>query len=106
MNLKAFRDKVRYYRRLTGQSQQALAESIGLYPTVLSAKLNGSDQAHLLTHPEIKRIIMTLAEWEAITRQTEAQELLELVNLKLSAFTPQEWQTAPLNSLEILPAPR
>lgn len=88
MNLKTFRDKVRYYRRLTGQSQQALAEAIGLYPTVLSAKLNGTDQTHLLNHPEIKRIIQTLAEWEAITQQAEAQELLELVNLKLSVFSP------------------
>ena len=103
MNLKTFRDKVRYYRRLTGQSQQALAEAIGLYPTVLSAKLNGTDQTHLLNHPEIKRIIQTLAEWEAITQQAEAQELLELVNLKLSVFSPQEWQTSPLNRLDTLP---
>jgi predicted ATPase/DNA-binding XRE family transcriptional regulator len=102
MNLKSFRDKVRYYRRLSGYSQQALAEAIGLYPTVLSAKLNGNDPAHLLTHPEIKRIVLTLAEWEAITRQSEAQELLELVNLKLSAFTPQEWKSSPLNRLEVL----
>jgi predicted ATPase/transcriptional regulator with XRE-family HTH domain len=101
MNLKAFRDKVRYYRRLTGQSQQALAEAVGLYPTVLSAKLNNSDNAHL-THPEIKRIIQTLAEWEAISEQAQVQELLKLVNLNLSVFTSEEWHSVPLNRLETL----
>jgi predicted ATPase/transcriptional regulator with XRE-family HTH domain len=103
MDLKGFRDKVRYYRRLSGYSQQALAEEIGLYPTVLSAKLNGNDPAHLLTHPEIKRIILTLAHWEAITQKSQVKELLELAKLKLSAFTDQEWKSPPLNQLEASP---
>lgn len=102
MNLEIFRDKVRDYRRPTGMSQKALAKAVGLHPTVLSNKLNGTDNSSL-THPEIKRIVLTLAEWGAFTQQAQVTELLELMQLKAGSFSVTEWNAPPLSQLEVLP---
>jgi predicted ATPase len=99
MDLVTFRDKVREYCRLVGRLQKTLAQELGLNYSVLSNKLNGTSQARL-TQPEVKQIIKVLAEWEAITRQDQAVELLELMDLKYSSFQPQEWAAPPLNKLE------
>ncbi len=99
MSLEQFRDKVQEYRRPVGQSQKALANRLGLHPTVLSHKLNKTGNI-ILTHAEIKTIIKTLAEWGAINQQTEAIELLELSGLKANTFSPEEWQSQPLKLLE------
>ena len=107
MGFKEFRDKIQEYRRPTGYTQKELAAVLGFSPTVLSHKLNQTDGA-LLTHSEIKQIIKTLVEWDAIGTQVEALELLALADLKGSSFAPQEWQAAPLNRLEVAsprPAP-
>ena len=104
MNLPNFRSKLRDYRRQTGYSQQDLAAEVGLHHTVLSAKLNATNESKL-THQEVKKIIQVLAGWEAISRRQEAYELLELTGLKPTSFSEQEWRERPLSLLEADPLP-
>lgn len=100
MDLEAFRKKVREFYRPTGFSQKMLARELGLQPTALSNKLNGTGDTSL-KHTEVKQIIKTLAEWEAIATQTQAVELLELMDLRRASFTQEEWNSPPLNKLSI-----
>jgi predicted ATPase/transcriptional regulator with XRE-family HTH domain len=98
MSLEEFRNRVRELRRPTGESQEALARALGMHPTVLSSKLNGTGVS--LSNPETKKIIQTLAEWDGITTRAEAVELLALLNLKPSVFSAEEWDSPPLSRLE------
>jgi predicted ATPase/class 3 adenylate cyclase len=98
MSQVSFGEKVKEYLKLAGYSQKILASTLGLDRTVLSHKLNATGRT-VLTHPEIKQIIRTLAELGAITTQAEALELLAEVNCP--NFTPEEWQARPLKELEI-----
>src|SRR5947209_4514946 len=98
MSLELFSNKLQYYCRLTANSRKTLANELSMHPSVLSHKLNGSDN-RTLTHAEVKGIIKILAKWEAISSQEEALELLTLGNCP--SFTIQEWQTFPLNLLEM-----
>jgi predicted ATPase len=97
-NVGAFSDGVQTYLRTSGYSQTELADALGLHPKVLSRKLNGSGDAHL-THLEVRRIITTLARWQAITTQDEAFQLLELAQMGPTSFSTGEWQTPPLSQL-------
>ncbi len=104
--LQAFREKVRGYCRQIGLNLSDLAEDLGLSRGTFSRKLNNSDN-NVLTTPEVKQIVRSLAQRQAITSRAEAIELLELMNLKASSFIPDEWQTAPLKNLdgsEVIPA--
>src|SRR6266566_7550125 len=101
-NLDLFREKVAAARRQTGQLQRELADALGIDAQVLSRKLHGAKQA-FPTHAEVKRIIKTLAAWDAITTRVEAIELLSLMGLRAESFSDQEWNAAPLSRLE--PAP-
>jgi predicted ATPase len=98
MELEKFQEKVQQYRRPTGNSQKELAQKLGIQPTVLSHKLGGTDKKHL-THQEVKGIVRTLAEWGGITQQSQATELLELMDLKPNSFSLEEWSSPPLNNL-------
>lgn len=80
-----------------------LANELGLQPAALSNKLNGTGETSL-KYTEARQIIKILAGLEAITNRAEAVELLELVNLKESSFTPEEWNSPPLNKLIEEPA--
>ena len=102
MNLSAFRRLVQEYCRGAGQTQKTLAVRLGISYTVLSKKLNGSDEARL-SFPEIKQIIKILADWEGLTNQAQVLDLLELTDCL--NFSPQEWQSAPLNKLEATVSP-
>lgn len=102
-DLEAFREKLKEYRQLAGYSQKAIAEKLGLHKVVLSNKLNGTPRYNL-TIPEVKQIILTLAEWEAILTQKEARELVALAGLPANLFSEAEWQAAPLNQLEVASA--
>lgn len=102
VDLEAFREKLKEYRQLAGYSQKSLADELGLHKVVLSNKLNGTPRYNL-TIPEVKQIILTLADWEAILTQKEAKELVALAGLPSNVFSQAEWQTAPLNKLEITP---
>ncbi|TMC15550.1 MAG: hypothetical protein E6J33_10830, partial [Chloroflexi bacterium] len=48
---------------------------------------------------EVKRIIITLAQWHALTAQEEALHLLELAEVGPAIFSDDEWQTPPLSTL-------
>ncbi len=76
--------------------------ALGLNASVLSTKLNGLAGSNL-THAEIKGIVKTLSEWQGLITQAEAIELLDLMGLKATAFSPQEWAASPLNLLEVTP---
>lgn len=99
MDLNLFRSKLNSCRRPTGESQKALARALGLHPTILSNKLNGTDNARL-TYPEIKRLLLILAEWGAFSERNQVNELLELAGLSpWQAFSREEWESSPLNQL-------
>ncbi len=98
-NANLFRFKVQGYCKRVGKRQKALAYLLGYKPSSFSEKLYGTDNA-VLTPPEIKLIIKTLAEWQAINYRLEAVELLNLKNLTERAFTQSEWNTYPLNQLD------
>ncbi len=102
MNLTEFRGKVHAYRKLAGYSQSELAEKLAIQQEVLSRKMSDKSPASL-THLEIKQIIKTLAQWQAITMTTEATELLELAGLPSATFSSQDWQLSPLNLLQSTP---
>lgn len=99
MSLDEFRAKLGQYRRALGVTQKQLAHELGLNPTVLSHKLNETDDMRL-TYLEAKAIVKLLARWQAISRRSQAVELLGLMNLKPNAFTDAEWASPPLSSLE------
>ena len=99
MSLDAFRARVQEYRRALGLSQKQIARELGLNPTVLSHKLHETDGMRL-TQIEVKAIINVLANWKAISRRSEAVELLDLMNLLPSAFSEAEWAKPPLSTLQ------
>jgi hypothetical protein len=104
MALDKFHIKLREYLRAGGYSQKQLAYELDLAPTFLSNKLHQHNFA-TLTLSEIKQIVKILAEWGVLTSQRQALELLALMNLSYSSFTPQEWQAPPLAQLELAAAP-
>ena len=99
-NLTLFRQKVVEACRQAGRQQKELASELGIDPKVLSRKLHGAKQA-ILTHEQAKQIIKTLASWDAISTQVEAIELLTLMGLRRESFSAEEWETSPLNRLEL-----
>jgi predicted ATPase/Tfp pilus assembly protein PilF len=90
-----FRHKTFQYLKTVSYSLDALASKLNIARPTLSDKLLGK---RLLTHSEIKQIILVLAEWDAITLQSQALELLALLNCP--NFNAQEWETEPLKKLE------
>lgn len=107
IQLTRFRERIVAARRRAGYLQKDLAAALGLDPHSFSHKLHGSDGA-FLSHKEVKQVIKTLADWSAITHQTEAVELLALMGLKSDAFSVSEWNVPPLSRLErtpLIPSP-
>ncbi len=103
-DLKAFRERVQeLYRRARPYddgrrpTQRDLAEAVNLSAPELSNRLNATKGAKL-TARDVKAIVRTLADWEAIYTQAEAQELLDLV--ECPNFSEAEWGAPPLNRLE------
>ncbi|HEX2909166.1 MAG TPA: AAA family ATPase [Chloroflexia bacterium] len=97
MSQLTFGEKVKNYLKAAGSSQKILANKLAIDRTLLTHKLNATGRT-ALTHPEIKRIVKTLAELEAITARSEALDLLAEANCP--DFTQAEWQAPPLKELE------
>ncbi len=102
-DLRAFRERVmelcaraRPYEEGRRASQQDLADAVGLSRPALSNRLNGTRNAKL-TERDVRAMVRTLAEWEAIGSEAEARELLALVNC--ATFTAAEWAAPPLDRL-------
>jgi len=98
MDVAAFGDRVQKYLRVSGYTQKQLAGALGLHPKVLSRKLHGNEDARL-TQIEVRRIITTMASWQAIATQDEVIQLLELAQMQPSSFSVDEWQSPPLSQL-------
>src|SRR5258708_17989286 len=98
MDVGAFGDRVQKYLRVSGYTQKQLAGALGLHPKVLSRKLHGNEDARL-TQIEVRRIITTMASWQAIATQDEVIQLLELAQMQPSSFSVDEWQSPPLSQL-------
>lgn len=98
MNAGTFGDRVQKYLHLNGHSQKELADELGLHPKVLSRKLRESGNAHL-TQLEVRRIITSLVQWNAIATRDEVINLLELAGMRLTGFSASEWQNPPLSLL-------
>ncbi len=94
----AFSESVQNYLRNSGYAQKELADKVGLHPKVLSRKFHGTDGAHL-THHEIRRIVLELAEWHVFHTQDEAIRLLKSAGMAATAFNDEEWNSFPLNTL-------
>lgn len=101
-HLALFRKKVSDACRQVGRQQKELAKELNIDPKVLSRKLHGAKQA-FLTHEQVKRVIKTLASWDAISTSVEAIELLALMGLRRESFSDRDWKTEPLNRLEPVP---
>jgi predicted ATPase len=82
----------------SGYSQNKLADKLGLHPKVLSRKIHKNGTAYL-THQEIRRIILILIEWRAISTQDEVLQLLELAEVEPTIFSANEWRTPPLGKM-------
>jgi hypothetical protein len=95
-----FLAKLKAYLRISGYSQKMLAVELGLRFEVLNRKLSASGRGYL-TRPEVKQIIVILAKWQAFNTTSQVVELLDLLDLPANFFTQNEWQTYPLNQLEI-----
>ncbi|HET8910900.1 MAG TPA: NB-ARC domain-containing protein, partial [Ktedonobacteraceae bacterium] len=102
IQLARFREQVAIACRNSGHLQRELAGVLGIDPKVLSRKLHGAKQAYP-SHLEVKRIILVLADWDAITTQLEAIQLLTLMGSRAGSFTPEEWASDPLNRLQSRP---
>lgn len=98
MSVEAFSERVQRYLKSGGYSQKRLAEEIGLHPKVLSRKLHGTENAYL-TQQEVRRIVLTLAQWHAISTREEALGLLELAGVQARFWSESDWQKPPLNAL-------
>lgn len=96
--LSRFRDEVRTHRRMAGRSQAQLARAIGLHPNVLSHKLNSHEGA-VLTTPDVVGIVTALADWGALVRRSDAQHLLDLMEVPSQAVPNQAWAGLPLAAL-------
>ena len=94
----AFGSSIQKLLRPSGHTQKELADTIPLHHKVLSRKLTGYGQTHL-NHVEIRKILVTLAEWHVINTQDEIRTLLELAHVEPNIFSPEEWSEAPLNQL-------
>ena len=104
MNLAAFRAAVDAYRRPTGRTQQELARAVGIHPKRLSHKLHGTDRS-VLTHEDVRSIVRVLAAWQALQTQAQAVDLLGLMDLGYSSFSPAEWTSPPFAQLDSYPGP-
>src|SRR5260370_2414251 len=98
MDVGAFGDRVQKCLRASGYTQKQLADALGLRRKVLSRKLHGNEDARL-TQIEVRRIITTMASWQAIATQDEVIQLLELAQMQPSSFSVDEWQSPPLSQL-------
>lgn len=99
-----FGNRVRDYLRVVGSSQQDMAHALGLHPGVLGRKLRGTGNARL-TQQEVKGIITTLADWRALSTQSEVLSLLELAHMSSRSLSDEEWHSPPLSDLDPDAAP-
>lgn len=88
--LATFKGRVKYYVKLAGKNQQALAAALDYRPNLLSAKLNNSYGA-VLTNADAKIIINLIALWEGVSFKVEIQELLRLAGLRENLFEAESW---------------
>jgi len=104
--LSRFRNEVRTHRRMVGRTQAQLARAIGVHPHVLSHKLNGH-AGSVLTAPDVIGIVTALAGWGALVSRSEAQHLLDLMNVPPQAVSDRAWASPPLAALhDDAPAPQ
>src|SRR5690242_4576544 len=96
MNKDNFAGLVKRHLKAAGYSQKILANELGVNNSVLSHKLNGTGR-FILTYPEIRDIIKTLAKLEAISQKEQALDLLDVANCP--GFSSEEWKTSPLKNL-------
>src|SRR6266568_779411 len=90
VDLPQFREKVTIYRKqqddpVTGRpyTQQALAKAIGLSADELGHRLRGNGRV-LLTLENVLDIVLTLAEWQAVSWE-QAVKLLKLIDYPLES---------------------
>ena len=95
---KTFSMLVQQYLRVSGHTQQELAAKLALHQKVLSRKLNSTGGAYV-TNQDIRKIIIALAEWRAITMRDDVVQLLIEAALAPTLFTDDEWHTSPLSEL-------
>ena len=97
MALEKFRIALRDYLKGVEKSQAQLAAQLGLEPTTLSHKLNGTRGK--LSNREKKEIIRSLTRWQALKTRSELKSLLELLGETESLFTKEDWLAPPFLDL-------
>jgi tetratricopeptide (TPR) repeat protein len=107
VDLKAFQETLRDYyaqvfivdrvsKQLRKATQADLAAQSGMSAENLSRKLNGHVK---FQERDVRNIIRTLTNWEAITSRGQAQHLLDL--MAYSHFDQVDWKSEPLNKLKL-----
>jgi class 3 adenylate cyclase len=102
MQYVVFGQQVKAFLKAAGFSQKILARNLGLNQSVLTHKLNGTGRT-ILTYPEIRQIVKSLADLEAITYRAEAQELLIVAGCP--GFSDKDWEVNPLKKLTVEKGP-
>ena len=98
MDLQKIREKLTQYRNRIGISQADLADAAHVHKGVLSDALNGK---RAISTDLIHRIILYLAEEEAIRGKSQVVELLELTESE--DFSEADWKSPPL--VDLAPEP-
>ncbi len=98
MDLQKIREKLTQYRNRIGISQADLADAAHVHKGVLSDALNGK---RAISTDLIHRIILYLAEEEAIRGKSQVVELLELTESE--DFSKADWKSPPL--VDLAPEP-
>lgn len=99
MIVEVFSTKVQTYIRTTGHKQKELAVAIGIDPKVLSRKFRSSENAYFTTR-DIREVLLTLINWQAITKREDLLDLLTKAEIDPSSiFRTTDWQESPLNTL-------
>lgn len=84
--------------RFSGCSQYEIARRMGLNNTVFNLKLH--EKRGGFTVPEIKALLLTLAEVQGINKRDEIPFFLRLSGLRESTFSAADWQKFPLCELD------
>src|SRR6185437_2827795 len=99
MIVEVFSTKVQTYIRSTGHKQKEMAVAIGIDPKVLSRKFRSSENAYFTTR-DIREVLLTLINWQAITKREDLLDLLTKAEIDPSSiFRATDWQESPLNTL-------
>lgn len=89
-------DTLRRAIKFSGYTQADFANRVGVSPACFNRKLKIDGFSVL----QIKTIILTLAELDALSKRQQVSTILQLAGVRSSIFSEQDWNSDPLKYLE------